>query len=217
MEEGQYSSVVTWSEEALSWLRRRNELLVQPRVPTLTRKEPSTLTGDQARYTTAVSKYTEKPKVSDLWDSVVCWCAKHWEYVVVILVEWIMRMNSFLISLPSFHLSSPPLSPLFSLPPLLSSSPAPCVQSHIMRHHSQLAVKPPQDSLHPPHTPHNPAQPKDTQALVPAGDVGRHIKRESSKSVLPAGLVAVVTRDDLIGKVHMYEYLYGQATPFILS
>lgn len=78
MEEGQYSSVVTWSEEALSWLRRRNELLVQPRVPTLTRKEPSTLTGDQARYTTAVSKYTEKPKVSDLWDSVVCWCAKHW-------------------------------------------------------------------------------------------------------------------------------------------
>ena len=112
-------------------------------------------------------------------------------------------MNSFLMSLPSLHLSSPPYSPLFSLPPLLSFSPAPCVQSHIMRHHSQLAVKPPQDSLHPPHTPHNPAQPKDTQALVPAGDIGRHIKRESSKSVLPAGLVAVVTRDDLIGKVHM--------------
>lgn len=67
LEEGQYSSVVVWSEEALSWLRRRNELLVQPRVPTLMRKEPATLTGDQARYANAVIKYTEKPKVSDLW------------------------------------------------------------------------------------------------------------------------------------------------------
>lgn len=64
VEEGQYASVVVWSEEALSWLRRRNELLVQTKVLTLTRKEPATLTGDQARYANAVVKYTEKPKVS---------------------------------------------------------------------------------------------------------------------------------------------------------
>ena len=69
LEEGHYSSVVAWSEEALSWLRRRNELLVQPKVPMLTRREPATLTGDQARYANAVTKYIEKPKVSDLWDS----------------------------------------------------------------------------------------------------------------------------------------------------
>ena len=69
MEEGHYSSVVAWSEEALSWLRRRNELLVQPKVPMLTRREPATLMGDQARYANAVTKYIEKPKVSDLWDS----------------------------------------------------------------------------------------------------------------------------------------------------
>lgn len=71
MEEGHPSSVVAWSEEALSWLRRRNELLVQPKVPTLTRREPATLTGDQARYTNAVIKYTEKPKVRDLWEGSV--------------------------------------------------------------------------------------------------------------------------------------------------
>ena len=104
---------------------------------------------------------------------------------------------------------SPPLLP--PLPPLLTPSLAPCVQSHVMRHHSQLAVKPPLESLRHSHTPIDPAQPRDVQSLVPAGDVEKHIKRHSSRSVLPPGLAAMVTRDDLIGKVHTYEYPYARA------
>ena len=182
VEEGQYSSVVVWSEEALSWLRRRNEVLVQAKVPTLTRKEPATLTGDQTRYAHAVVKYTEKPKVRS---------PLVYTYFGVIIDFFLPSLSSPL--LPSPFLSSP----LLPSPPL---SPY-ILQSHIMRHHSQLAVKPPPDSHHRVLSPHQTSQPKDAQALVPTGDTGRRIKRESSKSVLTTGLVATVTKDDLIGKV----------------
>ena len=111
--------------------------------------------------------------------------------------------SMFLFSpLPLLPFTPPSLLPSSippSLPPLAS-----CVQSHVLRHHSQLAVKTPQDSLRHSHSPHVPAQPRDTQALVPTGDTAKYIKRDSSKSVLPAGLGAMVTRDDLIGKVHTF-------------
>ena len=64
MEGGHFESIVEWSKEVLSWLKRRNELLMQLRAPRLSKREPATLTGDQARYTLAVQKYTEKPKVT---------------------------------------------------------------------------------------------------------------------------------------------------------
>lgn len=106
---------------------------------------------------------------------------------------------------------SSPSPPLFPSPPLLPPPLAPCMQSHVMRHHSQLAVKPPLESLRHSHTPIDPAQPRDVQSLAPTGDVEKHIKRHSSRSVLPPGLAAMVTRDDLIGKVHTYEYPYARA------
>jgi hypothetical protein len=59
---GHFDDTVEWSQEVFSWLKRRNELLMQPKVPRVTRREPTTLSGEQTRYSMAVQKYTEKPK-----------------------------------------------------------------------------------------------------------------------------------------------------------
>ena len=83
LSDGQYADILEWSKEALAWLKRRNELLMQPKVLPLAKREPAVLAGDPARYSMVLQKYTVKPKVRTYKSTIqylrmyICICMKN--------------------------------------------------------------------------------------------------------------------------------------------
>jgi hypothetical protein len=62
--EGHRDLVLEWAEETLSWLNRRNETIITPKLTTIPKGQTVALAGDPSRYNAAVVEYTKKPNPS---------------------------------------------------------------------------------------------------------------------------------------------------------